>query len=587
MKYCIHLFLLLSIFVIQLNSQDLVYDESFLDSLPQGVRDDLEARAETRRDLEETQFRRPSSLILKPELDYLPFESVPTSDRFGINFFSMMQTSLMPINDPNFDSSYVLDFGDIIEVQLVGQKTSDAELVIRRDGSVNVPEIGKVFISGLSLENASNLISEKINASFIGVDAYVSLINVRDIQVIVAGNAYNPGPYTLNGNSSVFHALTVSGGPSEFGSFRSIKLIRNDEVVEEVDLYDTFIFGRSSFDTRLKTGDIIFIEPVLNLVSVIGGVARPATYELKTDETLNAAIAFANNLTVEADKNDINLVRVNDGKINSIKVKDVSDLNNITSADMDRLIIKKYSLRSVDIFGAVNNPGNYIMNEGEGIKDLIERAGGYTENAYPFGGVLENIRAREINELANEEIYNTFIDELSLMYASGSAVGSEIGSLAVIMDELKEMSVTGRVNAEFDLDVLTKNPERDVLLQDGDVVTIPEFLNQVYVFGEIPNQGSVRYMQGLEISDYIEMKGGYESRADKKSVFVLQPNGETYRVSKNRFINNREIEIFPGSIIFVPRKVNASMLFTQAAQAYVSILGNLGVSLASLSVLKD
>ena len=236
MKYCIHLFLLLSIFVIQLNSQDLVYDESFLDSLPQGVRDDLEARAETRRDLEETQFRRPSSLILKPELDYLPFESVPTSDRFGINFFSMMQTSLMPINDPNFDSSYVLDFGDIIEVQLVGQKTSDAELVIRRDGSVNVPEIGKVFISGLSLENASNLISEKINASFIGVDAYVSLINVRDIQVIVAGNAYNPGPYTLNGNSSVFHALTVSGGPSEFGSFRSIKLIRNDEVVEEVDL---------------------------------------------------------------------------------------------------------------------------------------------------------------------------------------------------------------------------------------------------------------------------------------------------------------------------------------------------------------
>ena len=587
MKYCIHLFLLLSIFVIQLNSQDLVYDESFLDSLPQGVRDDLEARAETRRDLEETQFRRPSSLILKPELDYLPFESVPTSDRFGINFFSMMQTSLMPINDPNFDSSYVLDFGDIIEVQLVGQKTSDAELVIRRDGSVNVPEIGKVFISGLSLENASNLISEKINASFIGVDAYVSLINVRDIQVIVAGNAYNPGPYTLNGNSSVFHALTVSGGPSEFGSFRSIKLIRNDEVVEEVDLYDTFIFGRSSFDTRLKTGDIIFIEPVLNLVSVIGGVARPATYELKTDETLNAAITFANNLTVEADKNDINLIRVNDGKINSIKMKDVSDLNNITSADMDRLIIKKYSLRSVDIFGAVNNPGNYIMNEGEGIKDLIERAGGYTENAYPFGGVLENIRAREINELANEEIYNTFIDELSLMYASGSAVGSEIGSLAVIMDELKEMSVTGRVNAEFDLDVLTKNPERDVLLQDGDVVTIPEFLNQVYVFGEIPNQGSVRYMQGLEISDYIEMKGGYESRADKKSVFVLQPNGETYRVSKNRFINNREIEIFPGSIIFVPRKVNASMVFTQAAQAYVSILGNLGVSLASLSVLKD
>jgi len=584
MKTYKHLSLLLPILFAQLNAQDLAYDKSFLESLPDSVRADLITRTETRRDLEEIQYRRPSSLILKPELE---FDAIPTSDRFGINFFSMMQTTLMPINDPNFDSSYVLDFGDIIEVQLVGQKTSKVELIIRRDGSVNVPEIGKVFISGLSLENASNLISEKINASFIGVDSYVSLINVRDIQVIVAGNAYNPGPYTLNGNSSVFSALIVSGGPSEFGSFRSIKLIRNDEIIEEVDLYDTLIFGKSSFDRRLKTGDIIFIEPVINLVSVIGGVARPSTYELKEDESLEFAITFANDLTVEADINDINLLRLNDGLIDSTPIKDISDLKNILAADKDRLIVKKYSLRSVDIFGAVSNPGNYIMNEGEGIKDLIVRAGGYTQNAYPFGGVLQSKRAREINELANEEIYETFLDELSMIYSSGMAPGSGIADLAAIMEELKDSPATGRVSAEFNLKVLTDNPEKDVLLQHGDAVTIPEFLNQVYVFGEIPNQGSVRFEEGLSIEDYIQMKGGFESRADKKGVFILQPNGETYRISKNKFMNSRDVEVFPGSVIFVPRKVGTSLVFSQAAQAYASILGNLGVTLASLSVLKD
>ena len=120
----------------------------------------------------------------------------------------MMQSSFMPINEPNFDSTYVLDFGDTLEIQLIGQKNSIEQLAIKRDGSINIPEIGKIFVSGLSLESVNKLIKSKISSAYIGVEAFVTLVNVRDIQVLVTGNAYNPGIYTLNGNSNMLHALS-------------------------------------------------------------------------------------------------------------------------------------------------------------------------------------------------------------------------------------------------------------------------------------------------------------------------------------------------------------------------------------------
>ena len=131
-------------------------------------------------------------------------------------------------------------------------------LTIKRDGSINLPDVGKIFLSGLSLGKATDLIKERIKDIYIGVDPYVTLTNIRDIQVIIAGNVFNPGPYTLNGNSNVFHALMVSGGPSEAGSFRSINLVRDGQIIQVIDLYPDIHFGKPSFGERLRT-EIIYL----------------------------------------------------------------------------------------------------------------------------------------------------------------------------------------------------------------------------------------------------------------------------------------------------------------------------------------
>lgn len=562
------------------------FDSSFLESLPEGVRQDLLDQVTDKKELEDEQYRRPSTFVQKPTND----EGELLSNRFGVNIFDMMQTTLMPLNEPNFDSSYVLDFGDVLEVQTLGQRGFVTQVEIRRDGSVSIPEIGKLYVAGLSLDDATNKIQKKISETSIGVESFVTLVNVRDIQVIVAGNVFNPGPYILNGNSNVFHALTISGGPSDMGSFREIELVRDNKVIEVIDLYDTFIFGKSSFNKRLRSGDIVFVKPVQNLVSVIGGVKRPFVYELKETDTLDTVISFANGLSADADISEINLYRLIDGKVEAIDVKGIDSLKTFAPVDNDRLVIRRFSFRSVEILGAVNNPGTYIVNEGEGLLDLIPRAGGYSSNAYPFGGVLENLNTEKINRMAADELYKSFLDNLSNLSGkatSGSALEGA-ASTRLIMEELKNSPVSGRVSAEFDINVLAEDPSKDVVLQDGDKITIPEFVNQVYIFGEVSSEGTVRFEKGQPVSFYIEKKGGFSGFADERNVFVLNPNGETFKVSKNVFMRQgRDIEIYPGSVIFVPRGLNDGFLITETAQAYAAILGNIGVSLASISVLKE
>ena len=577
MKKNILLLSFLILLTFPLKSQE--FDQKFLESLPPDVRQDLLDQTQIRNDAEKPQYRRPSSFIEKKIDNVL--------DRFGSEIFNTMQTSLMPINEPNFDSDYNLDFGDEITIQLVGQKSEKYTFNIQRDGSIFLPEVGKLYLSGQTLEDSIKIIKENIKKTFIGVEAFISLTNVRDIQVIVAGNVFNPGTYTLNGNSNIFHALNISGGPSDIGSFRSIRLIRNNETIDTLDLYNTFISGEASFNIRLRSGDLIFVDPIFNLVTLVGGFKRPGTYEFLKNESFESAMLFGNGLNNLADTSNIKIFSISEGKIEEIFVDDLDSLKNVSSKDGDRLVIGEFKLNEVEIKGAVQNPGKYLINQGSGIVELIELSGGYTKNAYPFGGILENDAAKAINRISQEKLYKEFLDRLSTLASSPDAVGTSFETMITLMNEIKEAPVSGRVSAEFDLDILKNNPDKDVLLQDGDTIVIPELINQVYVFGEVQNQGSTSYIGDKDISFYIDNRGGFKSGADKRSVYILYPDGNTKKISKNIFQGKSELEVYPGSIIYVPKKINDNFLITKSAQAYATILGNIGVSLASISVLKD
>jgi protein involved in polysaccharide export with SLBB domain len=220
-------------------SQEL--DEAYLQSLPESVREDVLNKIEAKDDLDKPVYRRASTFIDKDE------DKKIGNKLFGSDFFDVMQTSFMPINEPNLDPSYVLDFGDVLEIQLIGQKDQIDNYSINRDGSINLPDIGRLNLSGLSLNDASKLIKAKVSAAYIGTEAYISLKNIRDINVLIVGNAYNPGIYTINGNSNMLHAISMAGGINNIGSYRNINLIRSGKVIDTLDLYEVLVFGKYNF----------------------------------------------------------------------------------------------------------------------------------------------------------------------------------------------------------------------------------------------------------------------------------------------------------------------------------------------------
>ena len=565
-----------TLFLLSTTSYSQELDEAYLESLPESVRADVLDKIADREVEDSPVYRRPSSMIKKPLDD---------SNRFGAKIFNMMQTSFMPINEPNFDSSYVLDFGDTLEIQLVGQQNSIDELSIKRDGSINISEIGKVSVAGLTLESASSLIKNKISNAYIGIEAFVTLVNIRDIQVLITGNAYNPGIYTLNGNSNLLHALSMAGGIDENGSYRQIELIRDNVVINSIDLYDIFIHGKSGFGQRLRSGDSILIKPANALIALTGAVKRPGVYELTSDEYFSDLFAYGNGFSASADINSMRVERLNKEEVDFINIANVKDLSSIKPVAGDRLNVRSYIRKSVTISGAVKTPGTYIVARDDTLLTLIEKAEGYRDDAYPFGGILNNKKAEEINSDAVDKLYNTYVQKL---ISKGDALfASE--SLPFILEELKKSKISGRVMAEFDLDVIRATPQLDTNLDDGDIIIIPSKTQQIYIYGEVNNPGAIRYTPGQSIQKYLEFSGGALDSADNKNIYVVHPNGELNRVSgtsRLSFLDNRgeDILIYPGSVIYIPRKVN-SRDPAMVASIWAPIVSALALSITSLSVL--
>ena len=598
--------ILLSLIILSVNSQEL--NQSFMDSLPDDIKKDLADRNADKALSSDNNYRpywnssklrqseELSNLKDRIEKDLLDLESRLNSDKklklnedlslFGSDFFITFQTSFMPINEPNPDSSYTLDIGDVLQVQLVGQNDYIDDFPVNSDGSISLPDIGKITIAGLSLNDASQLIKSKINAAFIGTEAFINLSQIRDVNILVTGNAEYPGIYTLTGNSNILHAISAAGGISEFGSLREINLIRDNNVIESLDIYDLLIEGKYNIKKRLRSGDIVFVQSRKNIVTVNGAVNRPAKYEALDEQNLYSIINYANGISRNADRKNISLERILDGTLKTIPVRNDRQFETIEAEDGDLIYVREYPFRQAKISGAILKPGTYTMAEGETINNLIQKAGGYTENAYQFGAVYLNEDAKKVNELSQEVLYQEFLDNI-LSLSQQNVTGVDLTPMIALTKEINNTEVNGRVV----IDLLNDETIDRYYIKEGDELIIPETNNNVYVYGEISSQGAVMFSENKDVEYYVDKSGGFKKFADNKSIYILHPNGESqlYRSKRNIFETSPkgQIKIYPGSIIFVPRELDDSAPRRIATQAYVQILGSLGIALASLSALND
>jgi len=296
-------------------------------------------------------------------------------ERFGYDLFAGEPTSFTPSENALVPENYIVGPGDTFTVNLYGKESFNGEVTIDREGRVSVDTLEPVNVAGLQYKDVVSLLKNKVEKEMIGVRAFISMGKTRAIRVMVLGESYKPGAYTLPSLSSITHALFASGGISDIGSLRNIQLKRAGKTINTLDLYDLLLRGDSKNDVILKPGDVVFIPPVGKQVTVKGEVRRPAIFELKNDESTDDIIKMAGGFKGNAYPKKTVVERFSNANFKTIIKLDISNQEGTYRA-VNGDVIKVPSLseqldHAITLIGAVTYPGNHAWNEGDQISDLF------------------------------------------------------------------------------------------------------------------------------------------------------------------------------------------------------------------------
>lgn len=233
----------------------------------------------------------------------------PTQQIYGHNIFTNENLTFEPNINVATPENYRLGPGDEVIIDVWGASETTIRQTISPEGSILVNSLGPVYLSGKTVKEANNYLKQEFAKIYSGVTGNIpstqvklTLGEIRSIQVNVMGEVVVPGTYTLSSFASVFHALYRAGGVNKIGSLRSIKVVRNGNIVADLDIYDFIMKGKMKDDVRLQDGDVVLVDPYQSLVQILGKVKRPMFYEMKSTETAAILLKYAGGFTGDAYK---------------------------------------------------------------------------------------------------------------------------------------------------------------------------------------------------------------------------------------------------------------------------------------------
>ena len=307
---------------------------------------------------------------------------------FGREIFSNKNLSFEPdLNIPT-PKNYILSAGDELLINVWGDSELNLKLKVSPEGTILIPNLGPVSVSGLTIETAENRIRQELgrimstlsgNTDGANTFVSVSLSQIRSIKVNIVGEVVAPGTYTLPSFATLFNALYAAGGVNEIGSLRGIKVYRNSKEVAKLDVYDYLLNGKYNTNIRLEENDMVIVSPYDQLAVVRGKVKRNRIFEMKKGETLQQLLNMAGGFTGDAYKKDVRIKRKADSRYQIATVTE-DKYPTFAMMDGDSLLVDSvipfYENRLI-VTGAVWRPGEYELNGTvHTVKGLINQAAG-------------------------------------------------------------------------------------------------------------------------------------------------------------------------------------------------------------------
>lgn len=298
--------------------------------------------------------------------------------RFGADFFTEVEVSVTrDRKDVPVPMSYVIGPGDEIKLLLWGRMSAQYNLTVDRDGKITIPQIGPIFVSGMTFEQMSKQIVKQAE-QIVGTSVDISMGSPKMIPIFVIGDVKHPGSYTVGSFSTVTDALLTAGGPTEIGSMRNIQVKRKGRIMKTFDLYDLLLKGDKGQDVQLLAGDVVFVPVTGPVAGVAGNVRRPALYEMKHRYDLENLLELAGGITPSAYTQQIQIERIVKNQrhtvmdFNQTQMAKAAEIT-LQDGDMVKIFpIMDMNVNVVYLNGNVKRPGKYEMKAGMRLGDLIK-----------------------------------------------------------------------------------------------------------------------------------------------------------------------------------------------------------------------
>lgn len=404
---------------------------------------------------------------------------------FGRNIFNTRNLTFEPNVNIATPPNYRLGPGDEVVIDIWGASQNTIRQQISPDGTINLEQLGPVFLSGMSIERAQQYLTGELRKIYSDQSNQirVTLGNTRTIQINVMGEVVQPGTYALSAFSTVFHALYRAGGVSGIGSLRNVKVSRGGQIVATVDVYQFIMQGKTRDDIRLEEGDVIIVPAYDALVQITGNVKRPMRYEMKKGETLSTLLKYAGGFTSDAYTKSLRIVRQN-GKEYQVNTVDDTDYSVCKMHDGDvvtaEAILDRFT-NKLEVRGAVYRPGIYELGgKLNTVRELVNKADGLMADAFTGRAVLYRERENKTREVK-----------------------------------------------QIDIRAIMEGTQPDIPLQKNDVLYIPsihdlEDLGNVQIFGEVTHPGDYPYADNMTLEDLVITAGGLRESASVVRVDVAR-----------------------------------------------------------------
>ena len=329
-----------------------------------------------------------------------------------------------------------------------------------------------------------------------------------------------------------------------------------------------------------------------HVVAIHGSVRRPGIYPITTDTSLASLVQVAGGVMDTADQTAVEFMEFKaSGK--SGKSEIIRHTINMDTDDPSKIIVTPGSAirfnqllnqqerGGVLLSGEFVRPGFYSLRRGEKLSEVIERAGGLTAQAYPYGAIFTRESAKAAQREGFQRAARELNAALTLAAVKSNADARGLATIQSTALQLETVEAAGRVVIEADPTVLAVRPSLDVTLEPGDQLLMPKRPSSVTVVGDVLNPGTLQFVPGKSVKEYLKEAGGYQSTADRGRVFIVYPNGAAQPYSTGFAGTRGSPPLPPGTAIVVPKNL-MPFDWRRFAVDMTQILSQLAISAVAL-----